>query len=82
MYISKQTAREVATPKRSFWGDTDKSSDKSGSWNESYEKNDHVDDDNDETVPHWFRQLDHHEIEPMTDDLEASNTQEVKSPIW
>ena len=72
----------MATPKRSFWGDADKSSDKSGSWNESYEKNDHVDDDNDETVPHWFRQLDHHVIEPITDDLEASNTQEVRTLIW
>ncbi|CAH3188168.1 unnamed protein product, partial [Porites evermanni] len=42
LYQPGVTAREVATPKRSFWGDTDKSSDKSGSWNESYEKNDHV----------------------------------------
>ncbi|KAM7438945.1 hypothetical protein ABFA07_011646 [Porites harrisoni] len=81
LYQPGVTAREVATPKRSFWGDADKSSDKSGSWNESYEKNDHVDDDNDETVPHWFRQLDHHEIEPMTDDLEASNTQEVSGKL-
>jgi len=77
----KQTAsREVLTKKSSlFWTETDKSTDKDESLNESDEIiSEHVDDDNDETVPHWFRQLEQHGVESASEEFDASFSQEVK----
>ena len=77
----KQVAsREVLTKKSSlFWTETDKLADK----NESLSENDdiiseHVDDDNDETVPHWFRQLEQHGVESASEEFDTSFSQEVK----
>lgn len=60
-----------------FWSETDKSSpDKSEPQCESGESGEHVDDD-DETVPHWFRQLDQHDVEPTAEEIDTSCNQEV-----
>ena len=78
----KQAAREVqsagpATKRSLFWPEIDKAGDKNESLSESYERNENVDDDNDETVPHWFRQLDQHSSEPAIEEFENSNNPEV-----
>ena len=79
--ILKQAAlREVST-KRSllFWTETDKPADKNESLNESDEiVSEHVDDDNDETVPHWFRQLEQHGVESASEEFDTSVSQEVE----
>ena len=79
--ILKQAAsREVSAKKSSlFWAETDKPTDKNESLSESVEIiSEHVDDDNDETVPHWFRQLEQHGIESASEELDTSFSQEVK----
>ena len=60
-----------------FWSEAEKPADKSESLSGSYKSNEHVDDDYDEMVPHWFRQLEQHAIEPGTEELDVSNTHEV-----
>lgn len=77
----KQAAlREVSTKKSSlFWTETDKPADKNESLSESVEIiSEHVDDDNDETVPHWFRQLEQHCVESASEEFDTSVSQEVK----
>ena len=74
-----QAAREVAAPKRSslFWSD-DKATEKDESLDDSYEKSTaNIDDDNDETVPNWFRLLDQQSTEPDSEERDTSNNQEV-----
>lgn len=79
----KQAAREVqsagaATKKSSlFWPEMDKTADKNESPSESYESNETVDDDNDDTVPHWFRLLDQHSPEQAVEEFDTSNNHEV-----
>ena len=72
-------AREASTPKRLsvFWSEADKSTGKNESFIESCESKDNADDDNDEMVPYWFRQLDQHEIKSATEEFDTNNTQEV-----
>ena len=72
--------REVSTKKSSlFWTETDKPADKNESLIESDEViSEHVDDDNDETVPHWFRQLEQHGVESASEEFDTSFSQEVK----
>ena len=78
----KQVAsREVTSTKKSslFWTETDKPADKNESLSESVEiVSEHVDEDNDETVPHWFRQLEQHGVESASEEFDASFSQEVK----
>ena len=79
--ILKQAAlREVSTKRSSlFWTETDKPADKNESLNESDETiSEHVDDDNDETVPHWFRQLEQHGVESASEEFDTSFSQEVE----
>ena len=81
MSILKQVAsREVSTKRSSlFWTETDKPGDKNESLSESVEIiSEHADDDNDETVPHWFRQLEQHGVESASEELDISVSQEVK----
>ncbi|KAL9957912.1 hypothetical protein ACROYT_G034867 [Oculina patagonica] len=75
--------REVPSKKSSiFWTETDKPADKIESLSESEEViNENVDDDNDETVPHWFRQLEQHGVESATEELDASISHEVSGKL-
>lgn len=77
--MQQGAAREAPTKKLSiFWTETDKPSDKIESLSEGDEVvNENVDDDYDETVPHWFRQLEQQGIESATEEFDASNTHEV-----
>lgn len=61
-----------------LWTETEKLADKNESLSESDDIiSEHVDDDNDETVPHWFRQLEQHGVESASEEFDASFSQEV-----
>ena len=78
--MKQAASREVSTKRSSlFWTETDKPADKNESLTESVEIiGEHVDDDNDETLPHWFRQLEQHGVESASEEFDTSVSQEVK----
>ena len=77
----KAAAREISTKRPSlFWSDSDKSGDKNEPLNESDERQnipENVDDDNDEMVPHWFRQLEQQGVESAIEEFDTSFSLEV-----
>ena len=78
--MKQAAAREASTKKSSlFWTEADKPADKNESLSESDEVNENVDEDYDETVPHWFRQLEQYGIESATEELDASISHEVRT---
>ncbi|XP_068752478.1 1-phosphatidylinositol 3-phosphate 5-kinase-like isoform X2 [Montipora capricornis] len=83
LYQPGVAARELASPKKSslFWSE-DKAVEKNESISHSYEHHtENVDDDNDETVPHWFRQLGQHSTEPAIVESDTSNNQELPGKL-
>ena len=74
----KAAAREISTKRPSlFWSD---SADKNEPLNESDEIQnipENVDDDNDEMVPHWFRQLEQQGVESAIEEFDTSFSLEV-----